>query len=113
MLDVNLMAQVFGNLFLNAKDAMAAGGQLTIRTSSHKNALEVQIEDTGAGIPRENFDKIYNPFFTTKTDGIGLGLAVVFRILEQHQAHINVASQVGRGTKFTIILPFNQLQGQS
>jgi PAS domain S-box-containing protein len=110
MLDVNLMVQVFINLFLNAKEAMVSGGQLTIRTSSRENALEVQIEDTGMGIPRENFDKIYNPFFTTKTDGIGLGLAVVFRILEQHQAQIQVESQVGKGTKFTIVLPSNQPQ---
>jgi signal transduction histidine kinase len=110
MLDVNLMVQVFINLFLNAKEAMVSGGQLTIRTSSRENALEVQIEDTGMGIARENFDKIYNPFFTTKTDGIGLGLAVVFRILEQHQAQIQVESQVGKGTKFTIVLPSNQPQ---
>jgi PAS domain S-box-containing protein len=108
MLDAGLMVQVFVNLFLNAKDAMSAQGKLLIRTAALEKNIAVHIEDNGMGILPENLEKIYNPFFTTKTDGIGLGLAVVFRILEQHQAQINVESAVGRGTRFTITLPFNQ-----
>jgi len=107
IVDAGLMAQVFVNLFLNARDAMRARGKLLIRTVVFEKNIAVQIEDNGMGIPPENLEKIYNPFFTTKTDGIGLGLAVVFRILEQHQAQINVESAVGLGTRFTITLPFS------
>ncbi|MGH7595048.1 MAG: PAS domain S-box protein [bacterium] len=105
LIDANLMGQVFVNLFLNAKDAMAPGGQLRVHTASDEKSLIVQIADTGKGIPPEHLEKIYDPFFTTKTDGIGLGLAVVTRILEQHQAQIAAESQVGHGTKFIITLP--------
>jgi signal transduction histidine kinase len=104
-IDANLMGQVFVNLFLNAKDAMAPGGQLRIHTASNEKFLAVQIADTGKGIPPEHLEKIYDPFFTTKTDGIGLGLAVVARIVEQHQAQIAAESKVGQGTKFIITLP--------
>lgn len=105
LVDANLMGQVFVNLFLNAKDAMAPGGQLRIHTASDEKSIAVHIADTGKGIPPEHLEKIYDPFFTTKTDGIGLGLAVVARILEQHQAQIAAESQLGRGTKFIITLP--------
>ncbi|MGH7599357.1 MAG: PAS domain S-box protein, partial [bacterium] len=81
MMDANQIVQVCINLFLNAKEAMGKGGQLTISTISRESALEVQIEDTGEGISPENLKKIYDPFFTTRTKGIGLGLAVVSRIL--------------------------------
>jgi len=105
LIDANLMGQVFVNLFLNAKDAMGPGGQLRIHTASGEKSIAVEIADTGKGIPPEHLEKIYDPFFTTKTDGIGLGLAVVARILEQHQAQITAESKVGRGTKFIIALP--------
>jgi two-component system sensor histidine kinase HydH len=105
LIDANLIGQVFVNLFLNAKDAMAPGGQLRIHTISSEKSIAVQIADTGKGIPPEHLEKIYDPFFTTKTDGIGLGLAVVARIVEQHQAQIAAESQLGRGTKFIITLP--------
>jgi PAS domain S-box-containing protein len=130
LVDPLQMIQVFVNLFLNAKQAMPSGGKLTIRTilrippanrrasfgstqdrppqdiADQAPLIEVQIEDTGKGIPPENLDKIFTPFFTTRANGIGLGLAVVSRILEQHQAQICVESQVGVGTKFIIKLPF-------
>ncbi len=105
LIDANLMGQVFVNLFLNAKDAMAPGGQLRIHTASNEKSIAVQIADTGKGIPPEHLEKIYDPFFTTKTDGTGLGLAVVARILEQHQAQIAAESKLGCGTKFIITLP--------
>jgi signal transduction histidine kinase len=105
MMDANQILQVCVNLFLNAKAAMGGGGQLTIHTISRENSLEIQIEDTGDGIAPENLKKIYDPFFTTRTNGIGLGLAVVLRILEQHHAPIFVESKAGAGTKFTIKFP--------
>lgn len=105
LIDANQIVQVCVNLFLNAKAAMRSGGQLTISTISRENSLELQIEDTGEGISPENLKKIYDPFFTTRNNGIGLGLAVVLRILEQHHAPIFVESQVGTGTKFTIKFP--------
>jgi signal transduction histidine kinase len=107
MLDANQIVQVYVNLFLNAKEAMGKGGQLTISTISCENSLEIQIEDTGEGIAPENLKKIYDPFFTTRPNGIGLGLAVVLRILEQHHAPIFVESQAGAGTKFTIKFPLH------
>jgi signal transduction histidine kinase len=105
MIDANQIVQVCVNLFLNARAAMGSGGQLTISTISRENSLQVQIEDTGEGISPENLKKIYDPFFTTRTNGSGLGLAVVLRILEQHHAPICVESKIGAGTKFTIKLP--------
>jgi PAS domain S-box-containing protein len=105
MIDANQVVQVCVNLFLNAKAAMANGGQLTVSTISRENSLEVQIEDTGEGIAPENLKKIYDPFFTTRTNGSGLGLAVVLRILEQHHTPIFVESKIGAGTKFTIEFP--------
>ncbi|MCG3118417.1 MAG: Adaptive-response sensory-kinase SasA [bacterium] len=104
-IDANLLGQVFVNLILNATDAMESGGELTIRTVSRDETIEIQIADTGKGIPPEDLEKIYDPFFTTKTDGIGLGLAFVTRIVEQHRAQIIVESQIGKGTQFTLLLP--------
>jgi PAS domain S-box-containing protein len=104
VMDPNQMVQVFVNLLSNAKDAMDGGGTLFIRTTCDGNSVEVQIEDTGKGIPQQNLAKIFNPFFTTKANGIGLGLAIVLRILEQHQAEIKVESEVDVGTKCAIKL---------
>lgn len=104
-IDLDQIVQVFVNLFTNAKDAMEPGGKLTIHTSSDKDSVRVEVMDTGKGIPSENLERIFNPFFTTKRKGIGLGMAVVSRILEQHQAQIFVESKVGVGTKFTLKFP--------
>ncbi len=104
VIDANQMVQVFVNLLSNAKDAMDSGGTLFIRTSYAENKVEIQIEDTGKGISKHNLSKIFNPFFTTKANGIGLGLAIVLRILEQHHAEIKVESDVGVGTKYAIKL---------
>jgi PAS domain S-box-containing protein len=131
LVDPLQMIQVFVNLFLNAKQAMVSSGKLTIRTilrtpstnykmsfdpsgdrqtrdiANQTPVIEVQIEDTGKGIPPENLEKIFTPFFTTRANGIGLGLAVVSRILEQHQVQISVESQVGVGTRFIIKFPLS------
>ena len=113
--DNNQLKQVFLNLFLNAIDAMPRGGRLIVSGSlgSDKNAnpqnnskfLEVHIKDTGEGISQENLKRIFNPFFTTKPTGTGLGLSVVHDILEQHKATIKAESEKGEGATFVIRFP--------
>jgi signal transduction histidine kinase len=106
-LDANQMEQVFVNLLLNAVEAIQERGKVTIR--SHMGLDEkseiVEVEDTGCGIPPENIERIFEPFFSSKANGTGLGLAVSFGIVQKHGGKIKVASQVGHGTKFTIELP--------
>ncbi|MFQ5988482.1 MAG: nitrogen regulation protein NR(II) [Candidatus Methylomirabilales bacterium] len=108
--DRELLKQVFLNLILNAVQAMSEDRHLTISTreshaESETRRTEVRIEDTGVGIQPEHLNRIFEPFFTTKARGTGLGLALVRRILDQHQAAIQVESEVGRGTVFTIVFP--------
>ena len=114
MLDPNSMEQAFLNIILNAQKAMPKGGTFTISTlappgrrDDGKEVQEVQIifEDTGIGISKENLPKIFNPFFSTRSDGTGLGLSITKNIIEQHGGRIEVESQVNIGTKFIIILP--------
>ena len=103
--------QVLVNLYLNAKQAMRSGGTLTISATARSDFVEVSIQDTGVGIRPENLDKIFNPFFTTRKEGIGLGLAIVSRILEQHKSQIFVESEPGNGTKFIIRFPMKLFDG--
>lgn len=99
--------QVFLNLLLNAKDAMPGGGTLSLRVVQRGGMLKVMVSDSGAGIPPENLDKIFDAFFTTKQEvsGVGLGLSVTYGIIQQHNGKIAVASTVGKGSTFTIELP--------
>lgn len=111
--DQDQMKQVFWNLAVNAFDAMPTGGQLTITTGCRKidvagrkaEVVEVSFHDTGEGIPKNNLDKIFLPFFTTKKRGSGLGLAAVHRIVDLHGGWIKVDSQEGQGTRFGVCLP--------
>ena len=108
--DKELLKQVFLNLILNAVQAMPDGRSLSISTRVPDEEFgvggtEVRIEDTGVGIPPEHMERIFEPFFTTKARGTGLGLALVRRILDQHQAVIHVESELGCGTVFTILFP--------
>jgi len=111
--DQNQMRQVFWNLATNAFDAMPDGGNLTITTGSrHVDAagrkgdvVEIAFQDTGEGIVPENLDKIFLPFFTTKKEGSGLGLAAVHRIVDLHGGWIKVESQRQQGTRFVVCLP--------
>jgi len=93
------------NIILNAVQAMPDGGRLTISSREKDKFLEVKIADTGCGIPQEVMDKIFDPLFTTRAKGIGLGLAVCKAIIDRHQGHIEVESKVGKETIFTIKLP--------
>jgi signal transduction histidine kinase len=97
--------QVFVNLFVNALHAMPSGGRLTVKVRHEEHSVLVEIEDTGRGIDTEDLDKIFNPFFTTRSQGTGLGLSIVQRILERHQATIEPFSRTGKGTRFTIRFP--------
>lgn len=105
--DPQQLKQVFLNLFLNAADAMPAGGVITARTSHDPQGQSVIIElqDTGKGIPNELIDKIFQPFFTTKVKGTGLGLAVSKRLVEDNGGIIRVANNADQGATFTIIFP--------
>ncbi|HST24326.1 MAG TPA: ATP-binding protein, partial [Blastocatellia bacterium] len=101
------LQQVFMNLVLNARDAMPAGGRLTINTRLVDTSLVVDFRDTGCGIAPENIARIYDPFFTTKEvgQGTGLGLALSYGIIQEHGGRIFVESRPGEGTHFTIKLP--------
>jgi len=111
-LDQVLIRQSFTNLIQNALDAMEGKGGLKINAFSRRASRRVQIEisDTGDGIPEEDLHKVFLPFFTTKNKGTGLGLALVHKIILAHNGHITVESQPGKGTLFTIILPIKQEQ---
>jgi two-component system, NtrC family, sensor kinase len=105
------LQQVFLNLFLNAKDAMAAGGTLRVATQANGH-VAVDVSDTGSGIALEHVQRIYDPFFTTKLTvsegqrrGTGLGLAVTYGIIQEHAGKIQVESQVGSGTTFHLEFP--------
>ncbi|GAB4229332.1 MAG: hypothetical protein Kow00109_00480 [Acidobacteriota bacterium] len=106
------LAQVFMNLFLNARDAMPQGGRLRLVTRSRDSELLVQIQDSGVGISEEDIRRIYDPFFTTKEvgKGTGLGLAVTYGIIQEHAGRIDVASSPGKGTVFSIYLPVRRVQ---
>jgi len=109
------LQQVAVNLIMNAKDALqdqATGGKIIISTERTERGVEVHVEDNGPGMPPEVLAKIYDPFFTTKSNpkegqrkGTGLGLAVTYGIVQEHGGTINVMSTLGRGTTFTLTFP--------
>lgn len=107
-IDASQIHQVLVNMITNAVQAMPEGGKLTIAAKEKENFLEVKIADTGCGIPEEAVGKIFDPLFTTKAKGIGLGLAVCKTIIDQHEGNIAVKSQAGKGTTFTISLPLKR-----
>jgi signal transduction histidine kinase len=104
-IDARFVKQALLNLIKNAVAAMPEGGTLTVSTERADNDALVRVSDTGAGIPEEIMDKIFEPYFTTKPFGTGLGLTIVFKIVKEHFGDISVASRVGEGTTFTIQLP--------
>ena len=95
------------NLLINAYQAMPEGGKVTIKTTDSNNGfIQIQISDSGQGIPDDNLKNIFMPFFSTKKDGTGLGLSICYNIIKSHGGDIDIESQVNRGTTFTIKLPF-------
>lgn len=108
------LKQVLLNILVNSMDALEGEGEITITTHpENDNTVNLSVEDTGCGIPPENMDKLFNPFFTTKPvgKGPGIGLAACYSIVREHHGVIEVASEVGLGTHFTVKLPLDS--GQS
>jgi PAS domain S-box-containing protein len=104
-IDPRQMEQVIGNLFVNACQAMGSGGELVITAREEQGMVAIAVRDTGGGIPPENISRLFEPLFTTKTKGIGLGLAVSKKLTEANGGRIEVQSEVGIGTTFTVYLP--------
>ena len=108
------LQQVLLNIYLNAIDALEGSGAITSVTRKEgEDKVLIEITDTGKGLPESAIDKIFNPFFTTKTKGSGLGLAICKRLIEQHNGSIDVHSTQGEGTSFVIVLPQSQQNRES
>jgi len=121
MVDPDQMKQVFWNLLINAAQAMSHGGDLRIHFEKRENGsqsstpswppsqkkpwVKISISDSGVGIPPQEKEKIFEPFYTTKDGGTGLGLSIVHKIIENHKGMITVESEVDRGSTFAIFLP--------
>ncbi|MBN1226023.1 MAG: GHKL domain-containing protein, partial [Deltaproteobacteria bacterium] len=104
-LDPGLLYRAFFNIFINAVQSMKNGGDITITIKEENKNYHIHIRDTGEGISKKNINKIFNPFFTTKDKGSGLGLPIVKKILEGHNGTIDIKSEVGKGTSVFITLP--------
>ncbi len=107
-IDPTQIQQVLVNLIKNAIQAMTKGGTLTLQTGEGSDGVWVSVSDTGGGIPQEEINRIFEPFYTTKKKGSGLGLMIVQRIVRAHYGRIDLESQVGRGTTFRIWLPLHE-----
>ncbi len=103
--DSRQMHRVFSNLTENAIQAMPEGGKLTVETRESEHAVDITFADTGVGIPEENMSRLFQPLFTTKAKGIGMGLAICKRIIEQHGGTITVQSKADRGAVFIMRMP--------
>ena len=106
--DAELMERVFYNLILNAVQATAPGGAVTVKTRAGGGTAEISVIDRGAGIEARHLDGIFNPFFTTKPQGVGLGLAIVSKIVDEHGGKIAVESDPGKGSIFRVLLPMER-----
>jgi signal transduction histidine kinase len=108
-MDREQMKQAILNLLLNAIQAMPGGGHLTLRSQNSKDGqwIHILIKDSGVGIPDEDMNRLFDPFFSTKERGIGLGLSIAHRIIDQHHGKIEVESAPGKGTLFTVWLPIH------
>ncbi|HEX3745529.1 MAG TPA: ATP-binding protein [Bryobacteraceae bacterium] len=103
--DAELLERVFYNLILNAVQASPPGGAVSVKTRAGHDCVEVSVIDRGVGIDPQQRDSIFNPFFTTKPEGVGLGLAIVSKIVDEHGGKITVESEPGKGSVFHVVLP--------
>ena len=103
--DSSQLKQALLNLLLNSLQAIEKSGEISITSETSNGWISVEIKDTGPGISPENLSRVFTPFFTTKNEGVGLGLGIVERIVRNHRGKITVESQFGQGTTFTIRLP--------
>ena len=113
--DKNQFQQIFLNLLLNAAEAITQTGSITIITTTTKDHIKITITDTGCGIKKEDINKIFDPFYTTKPvgKGTGLGLSVSYGILQQYAGIINCKSKEGEGTTFLVVLPYQKVKQNS
>jgi two-component system sensor histidine kinase HydH len=111
--DEGQLSQVFLNVIINALQAMPDGGSLVVTTRRDGDWAEVAIKDTGPGIAEAVLPHVFDPYFTTRPSGVGLGLAIAHRIVQGHQGSLDVESHVGSGTTMIIRLPLSGPVGQS
>jgi signal transduction histidine kinase len=104
-LDPQLLRQVLDNLIRNAVEAIGEGGSIELETDVIDRFVVIRVKDSGVGIPAEVQAKLFEPFFTTKPHGTGLGLATSQQIMFEHNGHLLVESQPGKGTTFSLLLP--------
>ncbi len=107
-IDATQLQQVLVNLVKNAAQSMTMGGTLTLQTGENNDGVWVSVADTGGGIPQEQINRIFEPFYTTKKKGSGLGLMIVQRIVRAHNGRIELESNVGKGTTFRVWLPLHE-----
>jgi signal transduction histidine kinase len=112
-IDREQIKQVFLNILLNGIEATSENGKIMVQTRSFLKPggdtyIQVEFTDTGCGIPEDYLEDIFNPFFTTKSSGSGLGLSISNQIIQDHRGYIDVESQLGKGSSFFINLPVNQ-----
>jgi CheY-like chemotaxis protein/two-component sensor histidine kinase len=113
LVDPDRLTQCLLNLYLNAIQAMPEGGYLTVGSQTDASGrLLIHVEDTGSGIPPEDIDRIFNPYYTTKPQGTGLGLAIVHKIVEAHDGGVQVDSTPGKGTHFTLTFACRTVTGE-
>jgi two-component system, NtrC family, sensor histidine kinase HydH len=105
MLDVGLFKQALINLLVNGRQAMPGGGELILKLERKGNRAELTVTDTGFGMDEAELGRCFDLYWSTKKNGTGLGLSTVARIVEEHEGHISVVSEKGRGTSFSIVLP--------
>jgi signal transduction histidine kinase len=107
MADASMLYQSFLNILMNAMQSMPEGGRIQIEVSSKDNVVTIHFDDEGKGIPEDNLQKIWDPFFTTKEKGSGLGLGIVKNIIEAHNGSIQIFNREVRGARVTVELPVN------
>jgi two-component system sensor histidine kinase HydH len=106
--DADMLYQAFLNILINAMQAMPGGGIIHLNIHSDDHSVTIVIEDEGEGIPEDLLEKIWDPFFTTKAKGTGLGLGIVKNIIESHEGSVSIANKPDAGSRVTIALPVNQ-----
>jgi signal transduction histidine kinase len=111
-LDGQLMERVLYNLLLNAAQASPPKGSVTVKTRQIGDTVEIAVIDRGPGIDPKDLESIFNPFFTTKSSGVGLGLAIVSKIVDEHGGKITVESKPAEGSVFRVYLPFRETIGK-
>jgi signal transduction histidine kinase len=112
-LDAELLERVIYNLLLNAAQASPPGGAITIKTRPAGDRVEISVIDRGSGVDPKHRESIFNPFFTTKPDGVGLGLAIVSKIVDQHGGKMAVTSEPGKGSVFHVYLPLRNIENET